>query len=193
MILFLVSYWHILREQPWRNRKMGDQEDIEELKRSVRKLEDKFLIAATIAVFLGISGAALGAWVGRLEQRVHQLDPFVKKAEAELRTASGEQLALIATKGGPIVSGLVKEDLDAAAHKPKELSEIYTLANNESSPKKLMLINEAFCYLTGTDGSFGVPTTLRVEPDRDGYWKLYVSSTGRTDLYLYGHAVCVKY
>ena len=168
---------------------MGDHEDIEELKRSVRKLEDKFLIAATIAVFLGISGAALGAWVGRLEQRVHQLDPFVKKAEAELRTASGDQLALIATKAGPLVSGLVKEDLNAAAHN----SESYTLANNETSPKKLMPVNDGFCYLSGTDGSFGVPTTLKVEPAKDGYWELSVGSTGRTDLYLYGHAICVKY
>jgi hypothetical protein len=82
-------------------------------------IESKFNLAVTVALFLGISVAGLGAWVkseagkvSKLHQDVTELQPFVMNARSQLEKTGLEQINLIQTKAEPIVTQLTKQNLD---------------------------------------------------------------------------------
>ena len=84
---------------------------------SIRSLETKFSVAATVALFLGVSVAGLGGWVKYEASEVSdphddikKLDPFVKDATAQLQKTGKEQLALIQNQADPIVKQLAQDN-----------------------------------------------------------------------------------
>ncbi|HEY3973529.1 MAG TPA: hypothetical protein VGM18_11025 [Candidatus Sulfotelmatobacter sp.] len=111
------------------------EDRLQALEKRVEKLESRFNLAATVALFLGISVAGLGSWVKveaanvkELTDEVRALDPFVKEAKAQLERAGQEQLALIRTKADPIVERLTKDkfaDLSGALKNGSQ-GEIYS-------------------------------------------------------------------
>jgi hypothetical protein len=90
---------------------------VEELTERVQKLENKFNIAATLAVFLGISVAGLGGWVqsekkevSSLNDQIKQMAPIVATAQADIKKTSQEQLQLIQSRAEPIVRDIAQRD-----------------------------------------------------------------------------------
>lgn len=98
---------------------MSGNDHVKDLEERVKKLESRFNLAATVALFLGISVAGLGSWVKteaaevkRLSDDVRALDPFVKEAKAQLEKTGQEQLALIKSKAEPIVTQLARDNFE---------------------------------------------------------------------------------
>ena len=124
----------------------------------VKSLESKFTFAVTLALFLGVSVAGLGAWVkseagkiSDLDDRVKKLDPFVKDAEAQLAKAGTEQIVLIQQKAGPIVNELTKQAFDKMVTNSSASSS--AAADNPFSHKEMGSPSTASCpageYLAG--------------------------------------------
>jgi hypothetical protein len=88
---------------------------IKDLEERVKSLESKFTFAVTLAVFLGISVAGIGAWVkseakevSDLQDQIKDLAPFVTDAKTQLQKAANDQVAIIQTKAEPIVTQLTQ-------------------------------------------------------------------------------------
>jgi hypothetical protein len=95
------------------------EDRVKNIEGRLTSLESKFNLAVTLALFLGISVAGLGAWVkseagkvSQLHQDVTELQPFVKNAKEQLEKTGLEQISLIQTKAEPIVTQLTKQSLD---------------------------------------------------------------------------------
>jgi hypothetical protein len=112
------------------------EDRVKELDGRVKSLESKFNYAVTLALFLGVSVAGLGAWVkteagkvSDLHDQVKALDPFVKDAKAQLTQVGQEQIGLIQQKAEPIVSDLTKQALYKMATNGTATNDGTTAAN----------------------------------------------------------------
>ena len=92
-----------------------------DLEERVRKLENRYTAAVTIAAVLGISvgGLSLGvrdatSRVSAMHDQIAQMQPIVDKAETDLKQASQDQIALIHSQAAPIVHDLTEQNLKAA-------------------------------------------------------------------------------
>lgn len=106
----------------------------------VKSLESKFNYAVTLALFLGVSVAGLGAWVkseagkvSDLHDQIKTLDPFVKDAKAQLVQAGHEQMGLIQEKAAPIVLDLTNQALAKIASNGTATNEGTTAINKYGS------------------------------------------------------------
>lgn len=97
--------------------------DIDDLKRRVQSLENKVLIAVTVAAVLGLSIVGLSGWLKVAETRVSNLNQQVTEAKAIIKTTSDQQIALIQTKAGPIVDTLAQQKLGPIPHQIHDLQD----------------------------------------------------------------------
>ncbi len=92
---------------------MSVMEDrIKTLDDRVKSLESKFGLAVSVALFLGVSVAGLGAWVKSETGQVQKLQGDINQAKNQLEQTGQEQLKLIRSKAEPIVAELTKQNLD---------------------------------------------------------------------------------
>ena len=101
-----------------------------DLEERVRKLENRYTAAVTIAAVLGISVGGLSLWlrdatsrVSAMHDQIAQMQPIVNKAEKDLKQASQDQLALIHTQAGPIVHDLAQQNLKRVNRQISDLQE----------------------------------------------------------------------
>ena len=144
---------------------------------------------------MGISGGGLATWVAReagkvstISDQVADIQPKVQRATDTLNKASQDQLEWIKSQSDSIVRGSIQKRLGS-----KEIAGPVILENQNPGPVTLMRTSEAFCWLGGIFGQLppGVASTVGVEPDKDGYWKLTVNSTANH--VIDGRAYCLKY
>jgi hypothetical protein len=95
-----------------------------DLEERVRKLENKFNIAVTIAVFLGISIAGLGTWVqteekkvSALHEQVAAMTPTVAAAQDAIRRTSEEQIKLVRSQAEPVIRQIAQENFAESNHR----------------------------------------------------------------------------
>ena len=141
----------------------------------VKDLETKFNVAATVALYLGVSIAGLGGWVkyeagkvSDLHDDVKKLEPFVNDAKVQLEKTGQAQLALIQTKADPVVAQLAKQAFDKMADNAVVTGEGVTAGNPWGN--KDLKTSEVSCpkgqYLAGITAHWG--GTCHGACDEDG-------------------------